>query len=588
MCGLAVAITLDKDPNLIKNMNLVLKHRGPDKTSTFKCIIDNYYIHFGFHRLAITGSGDETNQPMVSASGQYVLVFNGEIYNYKELREKFKKLGSVFISDSDSEVLIHGYEKIGIDILNLIDGMFSFILLDTFKGTIVAARDRFGEKPLYYSATPNGEIFFASEKKSIWQVSKLKYNIDLEFIGSTLLGSSPFQNENTNFNGIKQLEPGSFLEFKIGSNQIKRNKFWDPKFVTFFEKEFNFVENSHVLENLLFESVKSRIPPDHKYSLSLSGGIDSSLLAALILKRSDKKFENSFSVVFPNDNDIDESVNINLMAKMYDIRNIKVKTSAKDAVENMRSMHWHHEDIVPGLSMYLEWSLMKTVSNFGYKIIISGQGADELIGGYSHIFPYFLSDKLWINHIPTASKEFFLWVIKNYKNESLPPILKQYISNLHKKFGFSDIFEKDLRYLSLPYNLHGGDRSSMAFGIEQRHPYLSNAIVDFCLTLPLNAFVNSGNTKPLLKKVGTKYLPKSITNPSKKIGYAAPDIEWMKDLLLRNWIIERIESPLIKNIAGYDSVYMNSIYTGFKNGNRIDSQILWKWASAVELIDIFG
>jgi asparagine synthase (glutamine-hydrolysing) len=587
MCGLSAAVTLTKNPNLINRMNSLLKHRGPDQTSFFECVIEKFNVQFGFHRLAITGVSKKSGQPMASENGQYILMFNGEIYNFRELRDKLQKLGARFVSDSDSEVLIHGYDKLGIKFLNLIDGMFSFILLDNVSKLIIAGRDRFGEKPLYYSYTKNGEFFLASEKKAIWSLSKINYAVDLEFVGATLFGLSPFKSQKTNFTGISQLEPGSYLEYQFNNNNLKIEKYWDPKYIKIYDQTFNLSQNLEVLENLLRKSIESRIPDGLDYSLSLSGGIDSSLLAAIILRNDFKSFRNSFSVVFPKYKYVDESVPLELLSQKYSLNNIKISTSAADAVDSMRMMHWHHEDIIPGLSMYLEWALMKTVSNMGYKVILSGQGADELFGGYEHILPYFLCDRFRSGNMYIFNKEVFNFSFRKYKFGSAFSVLKQTAYLYGQKLGFSDIYLNDIKYISLPFNLLGGDRSSMAFGIEQRHPYLSNAVVDFMLGLPQNAFILNGNTKPLLRTLSSRYLPKTIAYPKQKIGYAAPEKDWMKDLVLRNWVNERVKSSAIKSIVGYDKKFIDRISIGFNQGKKIESKILWRWASAVEFIETF-
>ncbi len=621
MCGFVSVI----DPkNKLSLSDLIvmrdtLAHRGPDGADHWKGEYNNKSILMGFRRLAIIDTREIANQPM--KIGNYVINFNGEIYNYVELKKTLISLGRSFKTNSDTEVLLQSFQQWGEAMIPKINGMFSFTIWDEIKKILFVCRDRLGEKPLFFSRIKYGSLIFSSEIKAILAHPEISSTFNLDIFDDILLQKEYiFGSDKTLFKNVEQFPAATFMKFNLDGELIKKEKYWQPSY------DFS-SEDIYSTENKLFDQLKNsinlRVRSDVPITAALSGGLDSSILVSLLSNKSNNlgiKIDNTISVRFPDDETIDEGFYIDKLIKKVDIKNTVITPEPESLIKDVRKMHWHHETIIPGISMFLEWSVMKLVKSLNYKVIIDGQGADELFAGYdSYLQAYQVSkahpkngfkglyESIKLGKIRNARLRNLSSKYKDFKRRStispglnLKGIINFYrarkeeyqkLNLLNKVSGKKfDFFQFELAYqltkISLPSNLYSGDRNSMAHGIECRYPYLDYDLLDFSMMIPKKYFIFDGWSKYILRKTFENYLPKEISWRIDKVGFQAPEDEWIKNKVFLNWIKERIFDNNLKLINNYRRKDMVEYLDQHLEGINNNASILWLWASASELIDM--
>ena len=621
MCGFVSVI----DPqNKLSISNLIvmrdtLAHRGPDGSGHWKGEFNEKSILMGFRRLAIIDTREIANQPM--QLDDYVINFNGEIYNYIELKKILISLGRSFKTNSDTEVLLQCYQQWGEAMMPKINGMFSFTIWDPNKKILFVCRDRLGEKPLFFSRNKDGSLIFASEIKAILAHPRVSTDFDINIFENILIHEdSIFGSNKTLFKNIEQFPAASFMKFNLNGELVKKDKYWEPNY-DFSDKDITSIKNK--LFDKLKNSINLRVRSDVPVTSCLSGGLDSSILVSLLANKSNNlgiKIDNTISVRFPKDETIDEGFYIDKLINKVDMRNTALTPEPKSLIKDVRKMHWHHETIIPGLSMFLEWSLMKLVKSLNYKVIIDGQGADELFAGYdSYLQAFQVSEVNLKNGLKGLYESIKLGRIRNNRlrkasikyndferRSTIAPGLKfkdlisfsffkkkeyQKHNLFNKKSGKEiDFFELELAYqltkISLPSNLYSGDRNSMAHGVECRYPYLDYDLIDFSMKLPKKFYIFDGWSKYILRKTFENYLPKEISWRIDKVGFQAPEDEWIKNKVFLNWIKERIFDNNLKSINAYSQKDMAKYLDQHLKGIKNNASILWLWASASELMDM--
>ena len=275
-----------------------------------------------------------------------------------------------------------------------INGMFSFTIWDDIQKVLFVCRDRLGEKPLFFSKIIDGSIIFASEIKAILAHPSVSPNFNIDIFENILLKQDViFGSEKTLFRNIEQFPSATFMKFNINGELIKKEKYWEPTYEV-CEEDISIIKNK--LFDKLKNSINLRVRSDVPVTSALSGGLDSSILVSLLSNKSNNlgvKIDNTISVRFPEDETIDEGFYIDKLLSNIDLKNTALTPEPESLIKDVRKMHWHHETIIPGISMFLEWSLMKLVKSLNYKVIIDGQGADELFAGYdSYLQAYQVSE----------------------------------------------------------------------------------------------------------------------------------------------------------------------------------------------------
>ncbi len=551
MCGISGFNFSDEE--LIKKMNKKIKHRGPDGDGVF--VSEN--VSFGHTRLAIIDLSEKASQPMRSADGSLVLVFNGEIYNFKEIRRDLESKGYVFKSGSDSEVILHAYREYGKDCVNTFNGIFAFAIYNKKDGSMFLARDRVGVKPLYYY-WDNNKFIFSSEIKSILEHNvERKINKDaLNIYFRTLYVPAPL----TMFEGINKLEPGSYLVYR--DKLLEKKTYWQPDDFENISTEQEAIEK---VRELMKDSVKKQLISDRPVGVFLSGGIDSTVITGLvseITKSTVKTFSANYDIKgnkFNIDADLAKKT-----SEYYKTDHTEIEITGKDARDNLEDVIRHMDEPVANATQIATYLLSKETKK-DVAVVLGGDGGDELFGGYER----YRLGKLISEYqkIPSFLRNTFgnviIKVIKQ-KNRSvsklnLPANEKRYLSfmtqeeksissflrdkyndkniteQLYKeKYFNNDIkdFEKqfmwaDVRSWLVDESLLRSDKMSMAFGLEQRVPMLDHRLVELSLKIPTKWKIKGKNTKVILKEAMKKYIPEYILRQPKR-GWTSPASGWLR------------------------------------------------------------
>ena len=591
MCGIAGIINFDKskiDPEIANVVKNSLEHRGPD-FSKIDYISENVtLIHT---RLSIIDLDQRSNQPMYSKDKRFSIVFNGEIYNYKEIRKILEEKGVRFFTDGDTEVLLEGFVQYGSNILNLLRGQFAFAIYDSLEESFFLARDRVGIKPLYFSLVD--EVFiFSSELKAIENSRVNRFNADYDSYISYLrhLAVPTFKTGNKN---ISKLEPGQYLVINR-DKEITKNKYWDP---FSFEVDHSITENEAILkvEELLFESVKYRKVSDVEVGLFLSGGLDSSLIGKIMSKDTNsdvKSFNIDYQEHFQGyEGEVDEA---RFAASHIGVNLIEDKIQYSDFKKIIDNYSFYQDDLVGdevGIPLYF---LGKSAKDNGIKVVQVGEGADELFYGYEH-WIRFMKLNNFLSPITKSRSSNFNF--KSHRGNMLSNILLNRTSFAGGALGFNlpeinnllvegitpeyelihfvdnkwdDYFSNKNSYLSkwmtlidlqirLPeLLLMRMDKLVMQSSIEARVPFLDHKLIEFVLSVPESVIFDKNNTKPLLKKVASKHISKEIFN-RKKQGFRAPVGEWIKKD--ENYFYEAIKE--FNSTTGlFDQKYLNKVISG--------------------------
>ena len=591
MCGIAGILNFDQskiNPELANGIKKSLEHRGPD-FSKIDYINENVaLIHT---RLSIIDLDQRSNQPMYSKDDRFSIVFNGEIYNFREIRKTLEDKGVRFFTDGDTEVLLEGFVHYGSKILDLLRGQFAFAIYDSLEGSFFLARDRVGIKPLYFSLLD--EVFiFSSELKAIEKSGIISFSADYDSYISYLRHLS-VPSSNTGNKNISKLEPGQYLVLNKDKS-ISKNKYWDP---FSFEVDHSITENEAILkvEELLFESVKYRKVSDVEVGLFLSGGLDSSLIGKIMSKDTNSEVK-SFNIDYQEhfqgyEGETDEA---RFAASHIGVNLIEDKIQYSDFKEIIDNYSFYQDDLIGdevGIPLYF---LGKSSKENGIKVVQVGEGADELFYGYDH-WIRFMKLNNYLRPITKSRSNSFNF--KNHRGDMLSNILLNRTSFAGGALGFNlpeinnllfegitqdyelihfvdnkwdDYFSNKNSYLTkwmtlidlqirLPeLLLMRMDKLVMQSSIEARVPFLDHKLIEFVLSIPESIIFDKNNTKPLLKKVASKHIPKEIFN-RKKQGFRAPVGEWIKkdEKYFYDAIIE------FNSITGlFDKKYLNKVISG--------------------------
>ncbi len=550
MCGFVGFTNYIKDDGTILNSMMdTIIHRGPDSAGMY---VDGD-IALGFRRLSIIDL-ENGNQPIINEDDSCVLVFNGEIYNFKQLREELLLQGHVFKTNSDSEVVLHGFEQWGEDVVNRLRGMFAFVVYNKTDGTIFGARDIFGIKPFYYTVTENSFVF-GSEIKALLGHPEFEKHLNEEALAHYLsFQYSPC--EETFFSGVYKLPPAHSFVFKNGN--IKKTRYFTPKFQT-VAGVLDFYADE--VDKAVRESVEAHKIADVEVGSFLSSGIDSSYIAEAA------KVDKTFTVGFESgDGDrYNEISYAKKFAETIGVENISKVITPSEYWSEFSKIQYHMDEPLADPAAIALYFVSKLASEH-VKVVMSGEGADELFGGYriyQEPLTLTLYDRLpfalrrviskvcehlpqvhGINYLVRRGKtieERYIGNAKIFSKKERDKILKSDIAKnapqpkiLCDKF-YDEVADKDtvtkMQYLDINMWLMGdillkADKTSMANSLELRVPFLDKKVLDLALTLPLNCRVNTVSTKLALRKAADKTLP-SVTTQKDKLGFPVPIREWL-------------------------------------------------------------
>jgi asparagine synthase (glutamine-hydrolysing) len=624
MCGIFGHFS-NKSTQDIQEQNNILKlaadslyHRGPDdnglETFEIKSEEDKFIklLSLGHTRLSIIELSKKGHQPMSSSDDRYVIVYNGEIYNYKELRSELQELGHIFNTQSDTEVLIAAWSQWGPESLIKLIGMFAFAIFDKTDQTLTLARDAFGIKPFFYRN--NGDnLYFASELPALIKLIPEKLNINLQRSYDYLVHNSYDSNSDTFFQEINHLLPAHFITFDL--KNVSKSKpvcWWKPNITT--NPNLSFEEATQRLRNLFLDSVKLHLRSDVPLGVALSGGIDSSAIASVVRYLEPNIPLNTFSYIASELN-ISEEKFIDLLNEKLNARSFKVTIQEHEIYEDFDDMILKQGEPFASTSIYAQYRVAKLIKETGVTVVLDGQGADEILAGYfgypGHRLLSLIETRGWIAAHKYAKcwgrlpgKNYLLawkyllqlklgdwfynflskktardykpkWLNINYLNKYGVRFKKKRIRLSKENRGqrVKEALAYALTKEGLPSLLRHSDRNSMAFSIESRVPFLTIPIVDFLLSLPENYLISDeGVTKHIFREAMRGIVPDSILDRKDKIGFATPETIWLssKCEIIKTWINQSIEIPFINK-----KILLKEFEIILKEKN-IDGR-LWRW-----------
>jgi asparagine synthase (glutamine-hydrolysing) len=610
MCGFLGHITFDNKPidklKLINSVN-ILQNRGPDNLGV---IIENNF-GLAFRRLAIIDLSENANQPISSNDKNFVCVFNGQIYNYREIYQDIKN-DFVWKSNSDTELLLNSWIKWGKDCLNKLDGMFAFAIWDKSKKILYAARDRIGEKPFYYYLDKKNFYFSSRPSALINHLPQISKEYDVQSIRS-YLDSGYIPGSKSIYKNIKKLNAGHYLKFS--EDDFYSSHYWEIKnintnFSLLKKNEDDLIDE---LEDIFIRNLNKRLISDVPLGVLLSSGIDSSLMTAIIKKKiiPDSNLK-TFSIGFDN-KIFDESYSSKMIAQFLKTEHYEKKLEANDLIKLMPTFFRNYDEPFFDSSAFPLLAASQLASEH-VKVILTGDGGDELFGGYNYYLIINILEK--IKYLPDFLKKTLsnlLNLFPNYRLNLIAEILLK--KNLIESFSFirsiikknhnvlfedvikdteniNEIFQKtfstfsnqeismteacmklDIIYTLNDDYLQKSDLASMSYSIESRSPFLSREIVEWSARLPINYKINLFNKKYILKKLLSRYLPDHLIN-KKKIGFEVPIKYWMKNEL-HDWTKERIYNmDYYKNLP-IDHNLVKKLYISFINNQQGTHTYLW-------------
>ena len=534
MCGIAGAWGHAD----IKKMTNLLQHRGPDDEGYYS----SSHIHFGVKRLGIIDL-ENGHQPMFNKDKSVVCIFNGEIFNYLSLKKELIHFGHHFSTKSDTEVLVHAYEQWGISCVDHFNGMFAFAIWDNHQKKLFLARDRFGEKPLYYALDQN-RLLFASEIKSIHAVYKTSPHITQDFL---CFETSCY--ENTLFKNIYSLLPGHYLIFD-GKKLVKK-QYWKFKINSGNDK-LKLNDYIEELRYLIKDSIHLRQQSDVPIGIFVSGGLDSSIIASL--SHSSHYFScnyTSYGTAY------DESSYTKELLKRPQPNDIHFIEPDENAfIENIHRMIYHLDQPIATASSLSEFLLAKKASKY-VKVILNGQGADEIFGGYIRYilmlhkknFPEFqdylpLLQYLLRSKNSSSSRQYFHLLKRGKAGKCFNTYIQPFFKNPESLLN--NMLNCDI-HLSLPSLLTMNDRASSAYGLENRSPFLDHRIAEFVFSLPEKLKINGHTTKYILREAAKGWIPETIRTRKDKKGLITPVNLWLNGKI-KKWTDSTLLSLSKRNL----------------------------------------
>jgi asparagine synthase (glutamine-hydrolysing) len=608
MCGIAGIVAFDGvDPQALMDMTHLIRYRGPDGfgfaytgagiDSPVEIIhnqnrwpnLNRPVIGLGSRRLAILDVSSQGDMPMRTEDGDYTIVFNGEIYNYKEIREELRANGRRFLTGTDTEVILHAYAEWGQECLQRFNGMWSFALWDRPKRRLFCARDRFGVKPFYY-ALWEGNFYFGSEIKQVLRVSAMPRRANPHMVFDFLEWGLMDHSEDTFFEDVIQMPGGHSLTLDLSAPlEPKFKRYWDLRIQPI--EGLTPDEATEEFQARFRNAVKIRLRSDVPVGVCLSGGLDSSAILCQAKKIEPGVEFQAFSACF-DDKKLDEREYIQAAVAQVQGKGHQVFPRGQVFWDDAESLVFHHDEPLGSSSTFSQWKVMQTARENGVPVMLAGQGADEILCGYQK-FRYLYLWQLLKAGDPRVVRELAGWMKNGTRRHGafasagryLPAALRarfspaerlcnqdflQNHSTTQGKIGLANTLEErqkvDLTYSSIPVLLRHEDRNSMAHSIESRMPFLDYQLVEFAVNCPPEFKLRDGWSKWLLRNAMKGILPEKVRLRKTKLGFDAPVAEWMR-FGLQNGHRDLWDAPQLKMERYLDRVHLGKECQKFLQGN---------------------
>lgn len=638
MCGISGIISFNKTAreNQIRQITDIIAHRGPDDYGYFaynsqnriskdfkESGIDfNANVFFGHRRLSILDLTELGHQPMSYLDKRYYITYNGEVYNYLEIRIELEAKGYKFKSNTDTEVILASYHEWGEDCVYHFNGMWSFAILDTKINLVFCSRDRLGIKPFYY--VRNKDFFgFGSEIKQLlkidWVTSEVDYGILFDYIALGYYGGG---SERTSFKSIKSLMGGYNLLIDLNTQSLNIKQYWD---IDLSKQHIGKTDDQYAKEyyDIFYNAVELRMRSDVPLGTALSGGLDSSSIAVTVRDILHKYQSSQKQVTFTSITDYikyDERDYAQLIIEEIKSDAFFTKPDPIDLFSNIDKIIWHHDEPFPNTSIYSGWNIAELVKSCGVTVSLDGQGPDEMLGGYFPFSTLLANDLKRLKFYSYYKK---LNEINNLYSESNSRLIRKSISHLtynripinrrpnvikamlflqddffheglnasvkiqKKTKETSDLFLDHLynavKFGSLPGILRQVDRNSMAFSVESRVPFLDYRLVEYSFSLPNNQKINEGITKYVLRNALKDKMNEDVRTRSSKLGFVSGEQEWYKDPQYKDFFKSQL-GDISSSFINVD--YYNRIKKlGIEKGTY--SPLLWKIINIAKWESIF-
>ena len=588
MCGLAGIISLNGGPidlRVLYRMTNSMIHRGPDDAGTFV----EGAVGLGFRRLAILDLSPSGHQPMVSQDGRHVVVYNGEIYNYVELRRELQALGYQFRSSGDTEVLLNAYSAWGKDCLQKFNGMWAFLIYDMHKQVLFGSRDRFGVKPLY--RYQNGDlVLFASEIKAILGSGYCSVDINWRTASKFLIERNIDSTDETFFSGVSQVPAGSAFELSL-RGEWKEWRYWslsDSPFMAEGYPPTKFLE-------LFDDAVRVRLRSDVPVGVSLSGGLDSTSIICSMARQRRADHKDSvaplmaFAYMTP---EFDESAFIKDTLAQTGAQLFRVDVEVGELIDGLENFLWFHDEPVYTMYALISFQIMRCAAQNGVKVILGGQGADETIAGYFNYFSHYWATLLATDGLAKVWQEIdnFAGVHGGNRKHMLKDVLVRsfkaklkhlstyralarwrrgkyinknnswFTQDILKSLPFQDIgadqsldtaLRSSIEQANLPHYLRIEDRNSMAHSIESRLPFMDYRLISYVMQLPAAWKMRGPWNKFVLREAMRDKIPESIRTRPDKIGFSFPAQKWLGEGLDKV-LLELLDTQEMRERGIYD------------------------------------
>ncbi len=617
MCGIAGGWFPGGQDGVVAGLEralAALRHRGPNDQGFEMFPASDGTVCLGHTRLSIIDLSSAGHQPMTSSDGRYTIVFNGEVYNYRELRDVLSREGYRFASDSDTEVLLAAWQYWGVGAIARLVGMFAFVVFDKLKCTLTCVRDPFGIKPFFFSSI-NGAFVFGSEIRAVRELVEGRCELDWQQSYEYLLHGNYDSGERTFFKEIQQLKPGHMLTFGGDQQQVAIERWWWPSVNERWHGGFD--DAAEALREIFLRNVKLHLRSDVPLGAALSGGLDSSSVVCAIHHLEPDAQINAFSFIAAG-SELSEEGWVDRVVADLPVKSYKVRATGGELAHDLDDMILAQGEPFGSTSIYAQYRVFKLASDHGITVTLDGQGADELLAGYQG-YPgarlHSLMDQYRYGDAWQFLRNWSKWPGRTARG-GVARLFNEMTSgqfNLALRFAaghrdFPDWLDRDLlreagvrpilrmpREMSpdegcgrrmmgalrealtingLPALLRHADRNSMRFSIESRVPFLTSEMAEFLLSVPEHFLVSpGGETKSLFRAAMRGIVPDDILDRRDKIGFATPEKAWLIDMaeMVRLWLKEGCSAPFVNW-----SLVLNH-FDAVVSGRRGFDWQTWRW-----------
>jgi len=637
MCGVAGLLHYDGSPvdtGLLDAMGACLRSRGPDdvgflgyspssngaspspaKTREPESLA-GASVGLLHRRLSILDLSEAGWQPMSTPDGRYHIVFNGEIYNYIELRYRLKDEGYIFSTGSDTEVLLAGYAHWGSDVLTHLVGMFAFAILDIQQNKLLVARDFFGIKPLYYTHSDT-QFAFASEIKSLLKLPAVSRKADTQRVYDYLTSGLTNHGDRTLFAEVRQLPAAHYLEIALDTPQpIMPIRYWQLDLTQ--QSELSFDAAADRLRTLFLESVKLHLRSDVPVGAALSGGIDSSAIVSAMRHLEPDLEIHTFSYI-AEDSAINEERWVDIIGAEKRTIVHKIKATPEAMVADLDALIHTQDEPFGSSSIYAQHRVFRLANENGIKVMLDGQGADEILGGYRPYLDLRLNGMIqrgeWmkaITFLRNCAQLADVSMTKIAAKKFLPQKMQRFIRSARQidiswlnsdwfvergilssvfwqgtgENALRDLLYQTLHETSVPMLLRYEDRNSMAYSLESRVPFLTPAIAEFVFSLPEDYVIDDqGTTKAIFRKAMRGIVPDAILNRQDKIGFSTPEKRWL--MAMSPWVEATLNSETAQRMPMLNIKMIQANWAAVLAGEQDFNVMTWRWLNLIRWAEMF-